>query len=229
LLSVASKSPRKGAPYADENSLGAKTSNFPTSQLGLPKIQVEHQNQNGRLITPNHLRWFLTLATAGQSNPTTNGMGIQLWDHQGACAHACDTEIDGGVCSCMWYRDWWGACAHPYIWYGEIASFSLFFLYPHENNIFFYTIDLAFLFILAYSFQDKNYRPSNRGLEYCIYVPRERENSSIPRYKWRQAKHGVLLIFVPSWIIELKEKLRFGNLELYFKIWPDLVDLRFRV
>jgi hypothetical protein len=137
LLSVASKSPRKGAPYADENSLGAKTSNFPTSQLGLPKIQVEHQNQNGCLITPNHLRWFLTLATAGQSNPTTNGMGIQLWDHQGACAHACDTEIDGGVCSCMWYRDWWGACAHPYIWYGEIASFSLFFLYPHENNIFF--------------------------------------------------------------------------------------------
>lgn len=201
MLSVASKSPRKGAPYADENSLGAKTCNFPTSQLGLPKIQVEHQNQNGRLITPNHLRWFLTLATAGQSNPTTNGMGIQLWDHQGACAHACDTEIDGGVCSS--------------IWYGEIASLSLFFLYPHENNIFFYTIDLAFLFILAYSFQDKNYRPSNRGLEYCIYVPRERANGSIPRYKWRQAKHGVLLIFVPSWIIELKEKLRVGT---YFKI-----------
>jgi hypothetical protein len=138
LLSVASKSPRKGAPYADENSLGAKTSNFPTSQLGLPKIQVEHQNQNGRLITPNHLRWFLTLATAGQSNPTTNGMGIQLWDHQGACAHACDTEIDGGVCSCMWYRDWWGRVL-IHIYDMEKLLHFLFSFYSHMKIIYFFT------------------------------------------------------------------------------------------
>ena len=185
---AATKSPRKGAPHADENSLGAKTSNFPTCQHGLPEIQVEHQHQNGRLITPNHLRWFLTWATAGQykSHNIWNGNSIM--------------RSSRGVCSCMWSRDWWGRV----IW----RNSSLFFLYPHENNIIIFTLHhLAFLFILAYSFQDKNHRPSNRGLEYCIYViPRERANlSSIPRYKWRQAKHGVLLIFVPSWIIELKK------------------------